>query len=157
MVLWGAVGAVGAGGPPGALLAPIDTVAILQSALESHFPDGRPDSVALDVRPRSGSGVGLSESILERLADRVGMPVARRSEVHACDGERRPRRRCHLDGLTHLLSVRLVSLEEARAVVDISALHEWKPGRVDVEGSRYALEPRDGRWVVIERMMSWAS
>lgn len=133
----------------------VDTVAVLQAAFEHSFPDGPPDSAALDIDSGSGD-FGVGGDVLVRLAERVGIPVVRYSEVHSCD-DQPILRRCDLDGLEQLLRVRLKSLEDGRAEVWVSSLHEWGQGRVDVGGCSYALEYQDKRWAVQERLLCWAS
>lgn len=134
-----------------------DTVAVLAAAFEHHFEEMVLDSAALNIEQDDADASAVGIRLLKQLAVQVDVPTARRSEVHWCESEVRFPRRCKLRDLKRLITVQLDRVEDDRAVVTVSAWHEWRDGRVDIEGAQYLLRMSDGTWIVVEQIMQFAS
>lgn len=131
-----------------------DTVEGLTAAYRHHFAETELDSVSVAI---GVAARGISDQVLSEVASLLALPVARESDVFRCAAEVTYPPYCELKGLRQLVQFHVSSLTTDRAVVSVSSLTEWAPGRVDGSGTQYELERRGERWVVVKALMSWAS
>lgn len=132
-----------------------DPVAVVLAAFDFHFANSALDSAALDLDPaRSQDEDRLTEGMRRAVAERVGLPVARRSLVLSCSSRTKF---CELQGLRRLVGVQLDLLEDDRAIVTVQAYHRWTEGRVDIEGAQYELRRIDDQWVVDRKLVEFVT